>query len=126
MIDRTQGLTIQGVIRDFEVGGKIRHATVLGHAPPPPEIRYPEANSSGVSFGVAILYLKWGSDSEGVKIGFVGCIFLCARVSKTCVLLDVDLCFSEVLDMDLGTINLSCKRSRTEVDVSDSAIFVHA
>ena len=33
-----------------------------------------------------------------------------------------DLFFSEILDMDLGTR----KRSRKEVDVSDSAIFVHA
>ena len=61
-----------------------------------------------------ILYLKWGSDSKGV-LGLWVCIFLCVRVSKTCVLLDFDQCFSEVLDMDLGTINLSRKRSRKEV-----------
>ncbi len=34
--------------------------------------------------------------SKGVKIGFY----------VQCVLLDLDLCFSEVLDMDLGTICL--------------------
>ncbi len=49
------------------------------------------------------------------------------------VFLDFDLCFSEVLDMDIRNY-LSCKRSRKEVDDSDSDrdrdrdrdIFVHA
>ncbi len=46
---------------------------------------------------------EWGSGCQNWVCGFV-IIFLCARVSKTCVLLDFDLCYFEVLDIDLGTI----------------------
>ncbi len=82
----------------------------MGHAPPPWNFSH-FVFEMGVRFGVS-------------KLGLWVCIFLCARASKTCVLLDFDLCFSEVLDMDIRNY-LSCKRSR-RLDDSDSAIFVCA
>ncbi len=54
-------------------------------------------NSGGVlGLPFLILYLKWESDSKG-QIGFVGLLYMCARVNRTChVLLDFDLCFSDM------------------------------
>ncbi len=59
------------------------------------------------------------------KLGLWVCIFLCARVSKTChVLLDFDLCFSEVLTCNMDGHRDYLSRKEVEDSDSDSAIFV--
>ncbi len=72
-----------------------------------------------VGFKVAFSRFVFELSSKGVKIGF-GFVFFYVHESakRVCVLLEY-FCFSEVV----GLIILSCKRS---VDVSDSAILVHA
>ncbi len=73
-----------------------------------------------MGFGVASSHFVF---EMGVKIGFVGmCFPMC--MSQQNMPRAIRL-FSEVLDMDIRNY-LSRKRSRKEVDVSDSAIFVQA
>ncbi len=93
----------QGVIQDFEVKGGNKVARFaprrLGACPPP-------WNFSRFVFEMGIRF-------RVSKLGLWVCIFLCARASKTCVLLDFDLKY-------LGTICLV----RDHVKIRWRAIFL--
>ncbi len=74
----------------FEVGecGALR---CLGACRPPRNFENTsEVNSGGLFWGCLFSFKM----RSGVKLV---CLFLCARVSKTCVLLDFDLCFLKYL-----------------------------
>ena len=98
-----------------------------GMPPPPPPPRkcwYSEVNSAGFWGCLFSFFILNGG--QILRVSKLGLYFSTCTSQQDMCALDLDPFFSEVLDMDLGTIILSRKRSRKEVDVSDSAIFAHA